>query len=64
MNFPRDPVSMSPEDRLSEVAFHLAAGYVRLALSRRKALDHVHLPEALCVHPVNAPECVPGQERA
>ncbi len=59
-----DPAVMTAEERLWEVAFLLAAGYLRLALSRRNALDHVHPPEALCVHAVNAPGCEPGQERA
>ncbi len=35
----RDPSSMAPAERLAEVAFHLAAGYRRLVLSRRNHLD-------------------------
>ncbi len=57
----RDPAAMSAEDRLSEVAFLLAAGYLRLALSGRKALEVGHRAVALMV-PVNGPENGLGKE--
>ncbi len=51
----RDPAAMTAEERLREVAFLLAAGFARLAFSRRKALEDRSPPVALMV-PVNGPE--------
>ncbi len=56
MNSDCDPAAMSPEELLAEVAFHLAAGYLRLLLSRRKALEDRSPPVALM-------SMVNGQER-
>lgn len=57
----RDPACMSSSERLREVAFLLAAGYLRLSKSRRKTLEHAHRDVALMV-PVNGPETGPGKD--
>jgi hypothetical protein len=54
MEFLDDPEEMTPEQRLSEVACILAAGYIRLRRSRDSApsaenpLDCSGAPMALC----------------
>ena len=40
---PRNPASLSPEERLAEIAAILATGYRRLSLSRES--DHKELAE-------------------
>jgi hypothetical protein len=60
----RDPASMTESDRLSEMASLFAAGYLRLLLSRRKALEAGHPHAALCVGTVNGQGAVPGKEHA
>ncbi len=50
----RDPATMTPTDRRSEVAFLLAAGYLRLLVAREKALEVPGEAEALCASPVDS----------
>jgi hypothetical protein len=52
---------MTPEERLAELAAALAAGYLRLIASRRKALAHVAEPEALCA-PVRGGSSASGKD--
>jgi hypothetical protein len=60
----RDPATMTESGRLSEMATIFAMGYLRLLLSRRKALEAGHPHAALCVQTVNGREAVPGKEHA
>ncbi len=62
MNSDCDPAAMTAEERIRDVAFLLAAGYLRLVLSRRKALEVGYRAVALMV-PVNGPENGLGKER-
>ena len=60
---PRDPADLTPEDRLAEVAFLIAQGYLRSLVSRGKALDSGHQSEALCGKKVDGQEAVAGKEK-
>ncbi len=62
MTLARDPAEMTPEERLSEVAFHLAEAYLRALVSRGKALDQGHPAEAPCHQMVDAEESVTRKE--
>ena len=53
---PRDPAEMDPPDRLAELAETLAAGYLRLLISRRKGLEDSANREPSCVQVVNRQE--------
>jgi hypothetical protein len=59
-----DPSSMLPDAILLEIARIISTGYIRLLLSRRKALEAGHPHAALCVQTVSGLEAVPGKERA
>ena len=59
-----DPSAMLPEALLLELARIFATGYLRLLLSRRKALEADHPHAALCVQTVNGREAVPGKDHA
>ncbi len=61
MNSVRDPAAMTAEERLREVAFLLAAAYLRLSFHRQKALEHGHQDVAL-IGVVNGPENGPGKD--
>ena len=58
----RNPASMTPDERRSEVAFLLAVGYRRLCLARRNQLDLSRSPEALS-GVLNGREDAPGKEK-
>ena len=57
----RPPAAMTEEERLAELAAPLAAGYLRLVASRRKALADGQSPEALC-DPVRGGSAALGKE--
>jgi hypothetical protein len=54
---------MTPEERLAEVAFLVAAAYLRVLISREKGLDSRHQAEALCGKKVDGEESVTGKEK-
>ena len=53
---PRDPASITGEERLSEIAAILAGGYMRMISRKesRKELDESAKDEAPCDHVVNS----------
>ena len=61
---PRDPMTMTPDERLAELAEALAAGYLRLLVSRGKAREVLANVEAPCGQPVNEGETAPAKEIA
>ncbi len=58
----RDPSGMSATERLVEIAFLLAVGYVRRISSKR--VDDGARAEATCARTVIGPEFGPGKESA
>ena len=61
---PRDPAEMDPPDRLAELAETLAAGYLRLLISRRKELELQAEGTALCVPVVDGKDASTRKELA
>ncbi len=59
----RDPATMTPTDRRSEVAFLLAQAYLRCLVNHEKALEVPGEAEALCA-PVDGQETVARKEPA
>ena len=57
----RDPTSLTPNERLAEIAQILAAGYARLVISRQKALATSASAEALSSDPVNGNGAKPAR---
>ena len=62
MTSARDPTDMSPEERLTEVAFLMATGYLRLLVSRQKELEGSAPAAAPCAPVVDGQETVARKE--
>ncbi len=57
----RDPATMTPTERRSEVAFLLSTGFLRLLIARKNSLELPAKPEALCA-PVDGEKTVARKE--
>jgi len=55
MTLTRDPADLTPEERLAEVAFLLAAAYLRVLVSRQKELEDSTDREPSCHQVANSP---------
>jgi len=59
----RDPVDMTPEERIKEVAFLMATAYLRLLVFREKELELSAPVEAPCAHVADTGESIDGKEK-
>ena len=56
--YAQDPATLTPQDRLREIATILAQGYIRLRVSRQSATEAVKSPaKGLDQNPESRPSC-------